>query len=51
MVTRTELITEIENRAKELVGIRFKHNILNAFPRYKSMKKADLEALKQMWLY
>ncbi len=51
MSTRKELLEIIERRSKELIGTRFKYNLLNAFVGYKQWNKAQMEEYIRLYLY
>lgn len=50
MTTRKKLLEEIETKAKDLVGIRYKYNVLNGFKGYKSWKKPQMEEFIKIFL-
>jgi len=51
MTTRKELLETIEKRSKELIGTRFKYNMLNGFCGYRQWNKAQMEEYIKLYLY
>lgn len=50
MSTKKELLETIETRSKELIGTRFRYNLLMGFTGYKNWSKPQMEEFIKLFL-